>query len=71
MTDNAIFFAGCVLVFVLVIAGMFAVGARQCIVYGEVTGRQTEWRIIGGCFAQADDGRWYPSDKIWDEGASR
>lgn len=51
----------------------FALGTTRlsCASYGEVTGRQVEFRVFGGCFAQADDGRWYPYDKIWDEGTPR
>lgn len=54
-----------------VIFGAFWMTRRSCLEYQEVTGRDVEWRIVSGCYAQADDGRWYPADRIWDEGTPR
>lgn len=52
------------LVIGLAVTLVYTLGQAGCRNYAHVTGRQTQWRAIGGCYAIADDGKYYPTSAI-------
>lgn len=57
------FVAGLVMVLILgaLTGGALAVHAAECSTIGEMSGRRTEWKVIGGCFVEVN-GRLIPKD---------
>lgn len=59
---------------VLILAAIAGIGigmdAASCRNYGDVTGRNTDYRIIGGCFVETDRG-WFLKDQVWDQEGQR
>jgi len=45
----------------LVLCGSACWSYTSCDQKGEVTGRETEWRLISGCYIKVE-GRWIPED---------
>lgn len=50
-----------VLVVGAIFGGAFACESARCSTVGEMSGRRTEWRLIGGCFVEVK-GRMIPQD---------
>ena len=68
--DRDMWFVGGLVIVICLVAVATAISLlrAKCMTYGEVTGRPVVYRTIGGCFAQAESGKWFPSEQIWDEG---
>ncbi len=50
-----------VLIFGAILSAGFAVAAAECSTIGEMSGRRTEWKVLGGCFVEVK-GRLIPKD---------
>ena len=61
---------GVLLVVVVVGVLTYAFDRASCSNYGLVTGKDTEYRLLGGCFVETDRG-WFLKDQVYDQEANR
>lgn len=64
MSDSGwvwLFVAGMVLLVAVLIGGKYWLDSCSCDQLGEMTGKETKWRVLSGCYVKVD-GRWIPRD---------
>lgn len=70
MTNGLIFVGFCAFVVALVVASALWLDSAKCDTYGDITGRDTHFSYISGCFVETDRG-WFPVEQVYDQEVQR